>query len=116
MKRLFTSLIILVLSVAPSFALSDAEYLYMKKNDPDYARAEQRLTRIRIWNELKQSMPASAFNELKKEQLAWIKGGRDEDTEIYIERNYSRVEAYTMVTEARAEYLKNKLQIIREEF
>ena len=114
MKRLFTSLIILVLSVAPSFALSDAEYLYMKKNDPDYARAEQRLTRI--WNELKQSMPASAFNELKKEQLAWIKGGRDEDTEIYIERNYSRVEAYTMVTEARAEYLKNKLQIIREEF
>jgi len=114
MKRLFATLIVLILSVAPSFALSDAEYLHMKKNDPDYARAEQRLTRI--WNELKQSMSPGAFNELKKEQLAWIKGGRDEDAEIYIERDYSRVEAYTMATEARAEYLQNKLQEIRREF
>ena len=113
MKRLFTALIVLALSVAPSFALSDAEYLRMKKNDPDYARAEQRLTRI--WNELKQSMSASAFNELKKEQLAWIRGGRDEDAEIYIERDYSRVEAYTMATEARAEYLNDILKTYRFE-
>ena len=105
MKRLFIALIVLTLSVAPSFALSDAEYLYMKKTDPEYARADQRLTRI--WNELKQSMSASAFNELKKEQLAWIRGGRDEDAEIYLERDYSRVEAYTMATEARSEYLQN---------
>lgn len=113
MKRLFTSLIVLILSVAPSFALSDSEYLYMKKNDPDYARAEQRLTRI--WNELKQSMPTGAFKELKKEQLAWIRRGRDEDAEIYIERDYSRVEAYTMATEARAEYLNGILKNYRFE-
>ena len=113
MKRLFAVLIIFVFSVAPSFALSDAEYLRMKKNNPDYARAEQRLSRI--WNELKKSMSPGAFNELKKEQLAWIKWKRDEEAEVYIERDYSRVEAYTMATEARAEYLNDILKTYRFE-
>ena len=102
------SLFVFISTAAQSWALSDYEYLTMKNNYPPYARAEKRLTRI--WNELKQSMSTSDFQELRKSQLAWIRGGRDEDAEIYMERDYSRAEAYTMATEARAEYLNDILK------
>ena len=79
MKRLFVMMTFLVLFSVPSFALSDAEYLSMKENNPDYARAESELTRI--WNELKSSLSVEAFEELKQEQSAWITTERDEEAQ-----------------------------------
>ena len=107
MKRLFVMMTFLVLLSVPSFALSEAEYLSMKENNPDYARAESELTRI--WNELKSSLSVEAFEELKQEQSAWITTERDEEAERFLNRGYSRAEAYTLATEKRAEYLRGKL-------
>ena len=79
MKRLFVMMTFLVLFSVPSFALSDAEYLSMKENNPDYAKAESELTRI--WNKLKSSLSVQAFEELKQEQRAWITTERDEEAQ-----------------------------------
>ena len=52
-----------------AFALSDTEYLQMKKDSPEYSRAEQKL---------KNSMPQNAYDYLLDEQREWIRNGRDE--------------------------------------
>ena len=64
-KVLFAFVISLSLSGAV-FALSDEDYLQMKKDSPEYARAEQNLTRV--WKELKSSVSKSAYDILLKEQ------------------------------------------------
>lgn len=107
MKRLFAMITFLVLFSVPCFRLSDEEYLSMKENNPYYARAESELTKV--WDELKSSHSVQAFDELKQEQLAWINTERDKEAEVFLERGYSRAEAYTFVTEKRVEYLRGKL-------
>ena len=106
MKRLLAMITFLVLFSVPCFGLSDTECLSMKENNPYYARAESELTKV--WNELESSLSVQAFDELKQEQLAWITTERDKEAEGFLERGYSRAEAYTFVTEKRVEYLRGK--------
>ena len=99
---LFTVIMCLSL-ISTATALSDAEYLQMKKNSPEYAMAEAKLQKV--WNELKNSMSKSSYSYLLDEQREWIGRGRDEAANAYIQRGYSRIEAYTMATIDRADYL-----------
>jgi len=108
MKKFLSVLALLILISAPAFALSDAEYLKMKRNNQSFARADRKLTNT--WNKLKKSLPDYVFEELQKDQRQWIKKGRDDAAKSYIKEGYSRVEAYTLATNDRA----NKLPEIAE--
>ena len=61
-------------------------------------------------NKLRASVHPINEAYLKKEQIAWIRDGCDENAEIYIERDYFRIEVYTIATEARSEYLNDILK------
>lgn len=110
MKKLFTATALLLLMVSSAFALSDSEFLRMKKNNADFARADRRLTKV--WRKLKVSTPKRAFAELKELQRDWIAYGRDDEAESLMRDGYSRAEAYTMVTSDRADYLPELAQEI----
>ena len=103
MKRLFAVLTLIFLIAAPAFALSDAEYLKMKRNYPKFARSDRNLTRV--WNELKKDLSTKNFKELQKNQREWIAKGRDDAANEYMDMGYSRVEAYIAATNDRAEAL-----------
>ena len=103
MKKVFTVIALVLLSASACFALSDEEYLRMKKNNADFARADRRLSQV--WTRLKGSMSARAFSELQDLQREWIDSGRDEEAQSYMNDGYSRVEAYTMATSDRADEL-----------
>ena len=112
MKRVIIAVLLLVLAV-PAFALSDSEYLRMKKNNADFARADRRLTQV--WRDLKDSLPRRVFTELQDLQNDWIFGGRDEAAERYMNEGYSRVEAYTMATSDRADELPDIARSLRRQ-
>ena len=103
MKKIFSALMLLLLISSSAFALSDAEYLKMKRNSQSFARADRKLTNV--WNKLKKSLPDYAFQELQKNQREWIKKGRDDAAKKYIKEGYSRTEAYTLATNDRANNL-----------
>ena len=103
MKRIIAVFALVLLTVGSAFALSDAEYLRMRKNSVAFARADKTLSNV--WTNLKKSLPKNLFAELQKNQREWIASGRDDAASNYMEQGYSRVEAYTMATNDRAEIL-----------
>ena len=106
MKRFLAVITLIFILASPAFALSDAEFTRMKKNNADFARADRRLSQV--WNRLKKELPKRVFNELRDEQRDWVEYGRDEDANAYMEEGYSRAEAYTMATSDRADYLPER--------
>ena len=119
MKKFFSVLALLILVAAPAvglrpaFALSDAEYLKMKRNSQSFARADRKLTNT--WNKLKKSLSEDAFEDLKKNQREWIQKGRDDDAKKYIKEGYSRTEAYTFATNDRANKLPDIAAMYEED-
>ena len=111
MKRLLAVVLVVLLAV-PSFALSDAEYLKMRKSSTDFARADKRLSTV--WTNLKKSLPKNVFTKLQAEQREWVASGRDEAAEAYMAEGYSRMEAYTMATNDRADALPGIAQALRK--
>lgn len=103
MKRIFAVISFVLITAGSAFALSDSEYLRMRRNNVAFARADKILSNV--WTNLKRSLPKNVFAQLQKEQREWIASGRDEEAEEYIEQGYSRAEAYTMATKDRAELL-----------
>ena len=86
--------------------LTDSEYKQMLKNYPDFAKADKALNDA--FAMAKKSLKAKDFEALKKEQEKWISSGRDAEARELIEGGlyeYSRPEAYTETTQARANYL-----------
>ena len=113
MKKFFSVLALLILVSAPAFALSDTEYLKMKRNNQSFARADRKLTNT--WNKLKKSLPEYAFEDLQKNQREWIRKGRDDEAKKYIKEGYSRTEAYTLATNDRANKLPEIAAMYEEE-
>ncbi|MBQ7155243.1 MAG: DUF1311 domain-containing protein [Synergistaceae bacterium] len=103
MKRIFAVLALLLVAVSPAFALSDEEYLTLKKSNADFAKADRRLAQV--WKELKADLYKDAFAELQKNQREWIESGRDEEAEDLMSEGYSKAEAYTIATNNRADEL-----------
>ena len=81
--------------------LSNNEYKQMMKNSA-FANADKALNQA--WKNAKNSLSENDFNALKKDQNSWIKKGRDNEAGALLSR-MSRVEAYTSVTNSRAEYI-----------
>lgn len=101
MRQAITALIIMLLFVPSAFGLSDNEYRQMM-NDSEFRAADRALNQA--YRNAKNSLSASDFNALKRDQAQWIKSGRDNEAKRLL-RTMSRVEAYTAVTLARAEYI-----------
>ena len=112
MKKIFSALTLLILFTSSAFALSDSDYLKMKRNNVEFARADRKLTNT--WNKLKKSLPADAFKELQKDQREWIRTGRDNAANVYIKQGSSRTEAYTLATYQRANILPQIAKEIEE--
>ena len=105
MRRLCIVFVALLTLAAPALALSDEEYRQFMK-DPAFAAADKKLNEA--WAAAQKALPKAEFEALKKEQSAWIAKGRDEEAkDTYQSSGYtlSMQEAYTSVTERRAEYL-----------
>ena len=101
-KKFFMSFLFLVTILATSvFALSDAEYKKMMKN-PEFARADKRLNQT--WKKVSKSLKGAALDRLKQNQREWIQTGRDASAEEFM-GDYSRVEAYIIATNLRADEL-----------
>ncbi|MBQ3763781.1 MAG: DUF1311 domain-containing protein [Synergistaceae bacterium] len=113
MKRLISVFILMFLIALPAFALSDAEYLKMRKSSSDFARADKRLNQV--WSSLKKSLPKTVFSVLERSQAEWVKTGRDDEASAYMDDGYSRMEAYTMATNARADDLPKIADTIRKD-
>ena len=103
MKRFLTALSLLLLLTVPAFSLSDAEYLRMRKSNADFARADKKLNQV--WANLKKSLPKKVFAQLDKLQREWVASGRDDEAAALMSDGYSRMEAYTMATNDRADSL-----------
>ena len=107
MKKVFAVLALVLAFAGTAFALSDSEYLSLKKSNADFARADKRLAQV--YGKLKDALSKKEFAELKDAQLEWINSGRDEEAEALMNEGYSRAEAYTMATNDRAGYLQELL-------
>lgn len=111
MRRFVFSLLLIFLMTAPAFSLSDEEYLRMKKSNADFARADKRLSQV--YSRLRATMPKKVFAELQKSQREWIASGRDDAAASLISDGYSRLEAYTIATNDRADILPEIASEIR---
>jgi uncharacterized protein YecT (DUF1311 family) len=107
MKKIFAAIVMVLVMAGSVFALSDAEYLTLKKSNTDFARADNRLTQV--YGKLKATLSEKKFAEIKDEQLEWIESGRDHEARALMNGGYSRAEAYTMATSDRADYLQKIL-------
>lgn len=110
MRRLFWVITVLLAVSAPAFALSDAEYLRMKRN-PEFAAADRRLTKA--YNEARKIMSSEEFAGFRKSQRDWVARQRDVRARTFMEEGYSRVEAYTKATLERAEGIFARLRVIQ---
>lgn len=99
MKRLISALALITVLCVPALALTDAEYLDMKK-DPEFRVADSQLTRA--YNQAKSSMSKSNFEKLQREQRQWIKSGRDSEAKKVMRNQNTKLFAYTYVTLERA--------------
>ena len=101
--RRFTAICALLLVLASrACALSDADYLRMKK-DPGFARADAEMNET--WRQLKNGMPSKTAKLLLRDQKQWIAGGRDAEAKRLMLKGYPRVRAYTEATRWRADEL-----------
>ena len=112
MRRFFAALLLILLMFSPSFALSDSEYLRMRKSSRDFAQADKRLNNV--WNRLRRTLPRRIFTRLDELQREWVKNGRDEEAESLMDDGYSRTEAYTIATNDRADALPKIAEDLRE--
>lgn len=81
--------------------LSNKEYKQMLKNSA-FAKADMALNEA--WLNAKNSLSANDFKDLQKKQTAWLKRDRDNEAKALM-GTMSRLQAYTAVTNARAELI-----------
>ena len=97
-------MLLLSVIILPAYALSDAEFLKMKKNSAAFAKADKELTQA--YKDAKANLSKSDFAELQKEQRKWIASGRDKRAKALMKEGLSRVKAYTQATNERADEIR----------
>ena len=112
MKRFVTALLLLLLMLSPASALSDSEYLRMRRSSADFSQADKRLNNV--WNRLRRTLPKRIFTQLDRLQREWVKTGRDDEAAALMDDGYSRTEAYTIATNDRADALPKIAEDLRE--
>lgn len=103
MKRLISALLLLALLAGSAAALTDKEYLRLKKEDGSFSQADDRLNEL--WKELKSMMSTEDFKALQKENSTWLKTGRDEAAKSFINDGLDKDTAYAEATWQRVTYL-----------
>ncbi|MDR2339596.1 MAG: hypothetical protein LBF40_05645 [Deltaproteobacteria bacterium] len=93
------ALSIFLFAGGPLLALPDDQVQEMRMLDPDFRRAEDRI--VGLWGDLSKQQKQA----LREEQVDWIKNLRDYEAEQLMARGYSKIEAYTIVTDRRSDYL-----------
>ena len=111
MKRFLAAIVLLLAIAAPSSALTDKEYFRMRQYSAAYAKADKRINRI--WANLRKSLPKKVFAELQELQNEWIESGRDEAAQSYMDEGYSKIDAYVIATNERAEALPGIAEDLR---
>ena len=111
MKRILWALLLVMVIAGSAFGLSDKEYLRMKAKSAEFREADEFLTEC--YDECKDTLPRAKFKQIQQEQREWLKEGRDEQAGWFMEKGYSRIEAYTKATEMRAEDLHQICVIYR---
>ena len=106
MKRLLAVLALILALYVPAHALTDEEYIRLKRY-PAFAEADRSLASA--YNDAKDAMIRSAFEDLRESQREWIDSGRDREARRLIRQDYSRVEAYTEVTRRRTAYIRQQI-------
>ncbi|MDR2368184.1 MAG: hypothetical protein LBF58_08780 [Deltaproteobacteria bacterium] len=84
--------------------LSNDEYEFYVSRYPHYAAAEERLNRA--WKNLKLASPQDRQDAYLKDQRNWVKNGRHLRAGQLHGQSHSRVDAFTLATEERADYLE----------
>ena len=91
---------LVVCAAGCAFALTDAEYKTLMKND-EFKAADAQLNTA--WKLAKSRLTPAEFEKLKAEQKKWIARGRDAAAQRSIKESETpKAEAYAMVTEERA--------------
>lgn len=111
MKRVFAAVLAVLVLTSSAFALSDAEYKRMKKNSPEFARADSELAQV--WKEAKKVLGRSDFNALTREQRKWIASGRDAAAEELMDDGMERDEAYAEATRERVKAIRETIDAAR---
>ena len=111
MKRIFSALLLMVVLAGSAFGLSDKEYLRMKSSSKEFREADEFLTEC--YDECRDTLPPAKFRQIQQEQREWVKSGRDEQAGWFMEKGYSRIDAYTKATEMRADDLHQICVIYR---
>ena len=106
MKRLLAALTLILALYVPAHALSDEDYIRFKRN-PAFAEADRSLASA--YNDAKDAMTHSDFEELRESQREWLDSGRDREARRLMREDYSRVEAYTEVTRRRTDYIRREI-------
>ncbi|MBQ3456997.1 MAG: DUF1311 domain-containing protein [Synergistaceae bacterium] len=100
MKRILSAAILTLILAGSAFGLSDKEYKQMMKSSKAFREADKFMNEC--YKECKQTLPRSDFETVAEEQREWIKSGRDEEAQSFIDDGMSRAEAYAKVTNMRA--------------
>ena len=111
MKHILSALLLVVVLAGSAFGLSDKEYLRMKSSSKEFREADEFLTEC--YDECRDTLPPAKFRQIQQEQREWVKSGRDEQAGWFMEKGYSRIEAYTKATEMRADDLHQICVIYR---
>ena len=106
MKRLLAALALILALSVPAHALSDEDYIRLKRY-PEFAEADRLLSRA--YNDAKDAMSYTAFEELRDSQREWIDYGRDQEARRLMREEYSRVEAYTEAPRRRTAYIRQEI-------
>lgn len=107
MKRIVSALLLAVLFTGSAFGLSDREYRQLKRESRLFAGADETLTEV--WHGIEDQvtrLERSAFDELRDEQLEWIRSGRDRVARRYMRNGASKDVAYANATYDRVRELK----------
>ena len=102
-KRIFSAIIFTLILAGVAFGLGDSEYKQMKKSSRAFREADNFMNEC--YKECRDTLPRSEFLKVQSEQREWIKSGRDEEAQCFIADSMNRTEAYTKVTEMRADDL-----------
>lgn len=95
MKRILSAALLTLILAGAAFGLSDKEYTRMMKSSKAFREADKFMNEC--YKECRQTLPRSEFERVAEEQRKWIKSGRDEQAQSFIDDGISRAEAYAKV-------------------
>ena len=109
MRKFYLAVLLVIALCSSAFALSDKEYLRLKRNNKNFARADRELTQV--YESIKDNLSVRKFERVKREQREWVRTGRDAFAKKRMQEGDSRAEAYTAATLARVQELRERYLI-----